>query len=274
MNTEIINNVKIKPVIVKEEDEIVAGSDLFPTAYSNIFFVASKNSGKTNLLYNCLKKCVNKHTTVFLFAPTIKKDSTYKAIISMLEMKKCAINTYTDLYDDNGVDILKEIIHSLNEPEEIVVKPVVIEPKVKMNFGILEKKDEKPKTPKEKKKKGKIYAENIVCLDDFGSSLRSGTINQILKINRHTLKGKVFLLSHYITDIQPQAQRQLDYIILFPGQNEENLFKVYNGLGLTISFDDFMQAYRYATEKKYNFLYVDVKNNKLRKNFNEEINFN
>lgn len=281
LRVEQINKVKVKPVLITKLDETkVAGYKMFSQPYCNVFVVASKNSGKTVLLYNCLKKTVNKYTNVFLFSPTIHKDETYKAIIDMLESKKCNIHTYTDINGNDGENILKNIMDELNqdEKEKDEVNQPVIEMKPhmpKIQFGESINPEPSERKSPQKSKSRKIYAENIICLDDFGDILRSNTIGiaNMLKINRHTLKGKTFILSHYITDIQPASIRQLDYLILFSGQNEDNLMKIYNNLGLQISFDLFVEAYKYATTEKYNFLYVDVKNNKFRKNFNVSIEF-
>ena len=79
MQTKEINNIKIKAVVhlALEQNEIL-GYNYFPTLYSNIYICSRRRSGKTTLIYNILKNCVNKHTNVVFFCSTINSDSTYK----------------------------------------------------------------------------------------------------------------------------------------------------------------------------------------------------
>ena len=95
MQTKEINKIIIKPVVhlALEQNEIL-GYNYFPTIYSNIYICSRRRSGKTTLIYNILKNCVNKRTNVVLFCSTIKRDSTYKLILEMLEKKKVNVMTY------------------------------------------------------------------------------------------------------------------------------------------------------------------------------------
>ncbi len=81
METKEINNKKIKPVVhlVLEQNEIL-GYVYFPTLYLNIYICSRRRSGKTTLIYNILKHCVNKRSNVVFFCSTIHRDSTYKLI--------------------------------------------------------------------------------------------------------------------------------------------------------------------------------------------------
>ncbi len=65
MQTKEINKISIKPVVhlALESHEIV-GYDYFPTLYSNIDICSRSRSGKTTLIYNILKHCVNNRTNV------------------------------------------------------------------------------------------------------------------------------------------------------------------------------------------------------------------
>ena len=58
---------------------------------------------------------------------------------------------------------------------------------------------------------------------------------------------------------------------MFGGYPEEKLEKLYDKLAISENFDVFQKLYKHATSEKYNFLYIDVRNNKYRKNFNIEL---
>jgi hypothetical protein len=90
----------------------VKGYDMFEEPYGNIFLSAKKKSGKTTLIYNILKHCAGKDvngdkTKIMAFVSTLNKDPSWKVI-----KKKFGKNFsgYTSLFDDNGVNILDNLI--------------------------------------------------------------------------------------------------------------------------------------------------------------------
>ena len=107
----------------------------------------------------------------------------------------------------------------------------------------------------------------IFVFDDLGAELRHPAINQLLKTNRHR-KCKVILSSQYLTDLQPQAIKQLDYVVLFRSFNEEKLTRMYELLDLSIPQENFFALYKYATLEPFHFLFIDVRNDLYRKDFN------
>ncbi len=114
MQTKEIKKITINPVVhlALEQNEIL-GYDYFPTLYSNIYICSRRRSGKTTLIYNILKHCVNKRTNVVFFCSSINRDSTYKLILEMLEKKKVNVMTYDHFL--NGKEyILTGIIEELN----------------------------------------------------------------------------------------------------------------------------------------------------------------
>jgi hypothetical protein len=110
----------------------------------------------------------------------------------------------------------------------------------------------------------------FIVMDDLGNDMRKNSVYKFLRQNRHFFM-KTCLVSHFATDLTNQARKQLDYVILFKSFNEEKLKTFYDGLDLSIDFDSFKELYEIATKDRYNFLYIDVKNEKFRKNFNEEL---
>ena len=291
MKTSKINNVKIKPIITNEHPvEKIGAYQLFPEPYCNVAIIAKKKSGKTSVLYNCLEKCTNKNTHVWLFSSTIHRDSTYKSILEMLERKKCQVSTFTHFLDEGG-NILEEIINELKsvngDSEEQsqeaegagVYDRVQTTQQCKVKFGgekteeQLEKEEERKYIKEEKKKRKKtLYPEHIFCFDDLGNDMRNKALSQLLKTNRH-FKSKVFMLGHTLTDLDPSARKQLDYALIFKSFSEDKLKDLYKDLDLSLDFENFIKAYHYATTQPYCFLYISTKTDELRKNFNEKISF-
>ena len=250
--------------------ENIPGHELFSEPYPNVGIIAKKRSGKTSVLHHILRYCVkkkHKNLRVFIFCPTAHRDPTYLEIQKLLEKRgsSCFITDSLDVHGSTSIvdSILAEIRSTFISPE---VKKGGEAPQPKIDFGIPThaiggKKIKKPKP-----------LEYIFIFDDLGSAMRHPSIGNLLKTNRH-YHAKVFISTQYITDLQPAALKQLDYFLCFRSFSEDKLEDIHRHLDLSIEFPEFLKIYKYATEKPYSFLYVDVRNDKFRKNFNEEIFF-
>ena len=270
MQTKEINNIKIKPVVhlALEAHEIV-GYDYFSTLYSNIYICSRRRSGKTTLIYNILKHCVNKRTNVVFFCSTINRDSTYKLILEMLEKKKVNVMTF-DHFLNGKENILTGIIEGLNndletqEQEKIKKDEDKLDPKPIMQLFPTEKAIER----KERKPK-KLAPEYVFIFDDLGNDLRHASITQLFKTSRH-YKAKVIVSSQYVHDLSNSCIKNLDYTLIFKSFNREKLLVLFEALDLSIEFELFEQLYLDATAEPFNFLYVDSRYNTYRRNFNRE----
>ena len=173
MQTKEINKIIIKPVVhlALEQNEIL-GYDYFSTLYSTIYICSRRRSGKTTLIYNIFKHCVNKRTNVIFFCSTIHRDSTYKLILEMLEKKKVNVMTFDHCLDGKE-NILTGIIEELNndletkEQEKIKKDLDISDPKPKMDLFPKEKAIErKEREPKQ------LSPEYVLIFDDLGNDLR------------------------------------------------------------------------------------------------------
>ena len=260
--TKSINDFEVEPVKIDETPkENILGYDMFPILYNNIFCIAKKKSGKSNVIYIILDKGADKRTNILFFVPTFHRDAVYRKMAEMLDRKGIHYQVFSDIIDD-GVNILDDIIKDLEAPDEIVNEGTTI----KTMFGV----QHKPRT----KKPRKLSPKHIIVLDDCGSSLKNSGVTKLLKINRH-LHARVIISSQHQGDMFQQAFRQIDNIIIFKGlsQNIEKLEQIYRNADLSISFEVFVEIYRFATLKPYSFLYIDTRNNQYRVNFNTEIFF-
>jgi hypothetical protein len=282
---------KVKLKVIKTSAEYdptrVLGKELFKELYANIFIAGKKKSGKTMLLYNILNLCANKSTKVFLFSPTINKDPTYKAIQDMLNSKGIPFETFEHFIDpEDNSDLIERFIKNAKTRDEeegrespINRKYVPIE-EAKILFGdelpreeIAKreaervKKEAKEKAKRAKKKsRGKLAPAYILVFDDLGIDLRKKSISQLLIKNRHYL-CKTIILSQWLTYLTPSAIRQLDYAILFGEFPEDKLKDLHQKLDLSNTIEKFKKIYNNATEKKYNFLVIDIAEQEYRTNF-------
>lgn len=265
MQIKKINDVLVKTVPIKKisKNDIV-GSDMFDL-YPNIFICAKKKSGKTTLIYNILKACADKKTTVFVFSSTYSKDDTWLAIKTYLDKRNINNGFYSSIFDDK-INILGEIVKEILTKEDTDDE----EDDVLPDERILNFDDNEIRVSIRKKKAKKISQKYIFIFDDLSSDLRNTEISRLMKRNRH-LKSKLIISSQYLYDIEPSSRRQLDVYILFSGQSEDKLLEIFKNADLNITFEQFLSIYKEATKKRFDFLYIDSSNCKYRINFDKEI---
>lgn len=276
MNTEIINKVKIKPIVnnITEEITDVKGKELFPNNLSNIFICARKRSGKSSLIGNILKKMADKRTTIIIFSSTANIDPCWINIKEMLETKGIPVISYTHFIDDEtGANLLNDFLKECEVEEKIeeedknnLGKNVITDDGTFLKFEP-EKDEEKIKKPYVPKKSVPKY---ILCFDDLSSDLRHISVIKNLKSNRHRHIMNL-LSSQYFHDLNTGAMSNLDYMVVFKGQDEDKLEKIHKRLDLGIDFETFKKYYEYAVKDPYCFLWIDIRNDEYRKNFNERL---
>jgi len=269
METTEINDFVVKKVKVPELPNIdeISGGRLFPQLYLNAFICARKKSGKTVCLSSIILNSINKKTSVIFFVPTHGKDFTYQHIFDRLDARKINYTIYSDIIDENGVNILNNMIDGLlQEDPEVKRKPKekIEEPPPTLRLFNDEQEEKKERKPKKKAPK------YLIIIDDCSQSTRDPSIARLLKVHRH-LKASVFISSQNCNDIVPSAWRQLDYLLIFGGfsNNIDKLRDIYVNMDLPIEFEQFVQLYRDATSEKYNFLWCS-KEGVFRKNFNRQ----
>jgi hypothetical protein len=272
-----INDVQIKPVKFitggGDDKRPVKGSDMFPEIYSNIFILAKKKSGKSNAVYNIIKNCASKDTNVLVFSSTVNKDQIHVAIKQLCKIAKIPYTSYTSIIDDSSgekINIIEELIHKLQLEAENDNKSEDSDDIVKEKHPLILFEDSDDEDEKKAKKKSKYRApEYIIVIDDLSNELKGPIINRLLKFNRH-FKMKVIISTQYVHDLKPEALKQMDYCLIFKGERKDKLEKLHKDLDLALNFDTFLEIYYNATDEKYQFLYIDVRNEEYRKNFNKQ----
>jgi hypothetical protein len=239
---------KIKPL----------GHQYSPLWFPNIFILARKKSGKTTILYNLLRKCINKRTAVFTFCSTAHKDPAWKEILKMFDERDIPHTEFLSIEADNGENNLLNVIETLKAPleneEKTIEQPRIIHTTLDI--------------PKEQKQKPRPQRTPELCFifDDLGEACRNPTLTQLMKTNRH-YKALVIILSQSFTDLTPSARKQIDQCLVFKGLNLEKLKGLYRDLDPSCDFETFKELYDDATAEKYAFLNVDTRNATFKRNF-------
>eukprot|EP00732_Lithocolla_globosa_P002403 Lithocolla_globosa_v1_NODE_1559_length_2492_cov_7.594984.p1 type:complete len:265 gc:universal NODE_1559_length_2492_cov_7.594984:1488-694(-) len=257
-----INNINVKPIEVQKTPlKNVKGVELFESLYCNIFLCAKKKSGKTSVIFNILKHCVDKNSKVIVFCATYLKDDNWIDIEEYLNKKKIPNEFYSSIHE--GLDNTIEEMKNYEDEEEISED----EPPPR----VISFSNDKICVKKRKIKPKYITPRYVLIFDDLSTELRDKRIGELLKIHRH-LKSKIILSSQWLNDLLPMSRRQIDYFLIFQGMCEAKLLELYKQADLSISFEKFKSLYKEATHEKYNFFYVDVNDeNNFRKNFNQRI---
>lgn len=273
-----INDIKIIPLIKHSSNpDDILGGQMFLDPYSNVAIISKKKSGKTTLLYHILKKVCRKGTNVIIFSPTQNKDDTYKFIKEALDKKGCNVSSYSN-FIENGENIINDLLNELGKEEESEVSPPrdIKKPTLEetVNYSMFGKgiNDIEKEVEKKIKPPKKISADYVLVFDDLGKDMNCKSIAQLSKTLRH-YNIRCFYLQQYLSDLSVDTRKQIDYALLFKSFNEEKLLSIYESLDLSIDFDEFVELYHYAIKDPYNFLYIDVKQDKYRKNFDKEIFF-
>jgi len=266
-----ISTIKdIKPLVtgLGNDSSKVKFGNVLANPYNTTFLCAKRKSGKTSVLAEILDKTSNKNTIFWVFCPTTNIDESWKTIITKLQDKGCLVNIFDSIMEGKKnqlneiVDALSKGCDNESEPETKPIKKLICDT---VQEEQKEKKERKPK---------KISPEHIFCFDDISSELKNPAVNKLLKMSRH-LKASVYLSFQYAMDIRPEAWVQAQYCILFKSFSEEKLQHVYKYLDLSLDFEKFKELYQYVMKDNrgvnYNFLFIDVKEQLYRKNFNKEL---
>lgn len=315
--TKVVNKIQIKPKIKKAKytSENVRAFDYYNEPYANICLMARKNSGKTNVIFRAMEKCAKKGTNVYIFCPTYEMDETYSEMIKMLERKGCNVETYKHFIDEDGTDLIDNLLNQFESEQEKkddkysnefdnepMQQEVYYPPPPLLYFGddrlyehqhqrgngdcrlvlkplpVVRQEEKKEEKEEEKKNKKELLTpKNIFIFDDLSEDLRHKSVSKLITKNRH-YKLKTFFSCHGINNLKPMALSSVDVFHLFPNLPEDKIEELKEKVNISFKGDNkkrgkLNELYDFATQEPYNFLYIDRKNNKYRKNFNEMIEF-
>ena len=272
-STVKINDEKVKPVRVPKTDvSEIKGGCLFRMD-SRIFLCARSRSGKTTAINTIIRKCSDKNTKFYIFAPTVDTDPIYVQIQKYLNKRGNHVEVFNSLTIERH-DMLKDILNQLNEEKR--EKQVAQEKKSdkpmsgmgKLLFDEPEQQEENEKAPRKPKMKS---PELFFILDDLGQQLRNSTVSDMLKLIRH-YSCKFIISTQYPNDVRPEGRNQCDYLLIFKGHDDKKIEELYKNFNIGVPFDDFLKIYHDATKEKYGFLYYDKCNDEFRKNFDLKYN--
>ena len=259
-----LNECIVKPInIPKIQRDDIQGGDVFDELYNNVLIMAKKKSGKSIVVRYILDNTINRNSSVIIFCPTFHKDDVWISIAKMLDKKKIVYQVFSSVRED-GVNVLDELIMEFEKPEEDKEEEVKKSEQEILMFGDDEVKVRKPRKPRKK------APPRVLIFDDIANELKS--VSNIVKKNRHLFCRIIISTQNLMfSDIF----RQMDQILIFKGlQHTDKLRQIYDNTDLCVSYETFLRLYNEATKNPWSFLYVDVRNNLFRENFNTLLDVN
>ena len=260
-----------------EDNRPIKGYNLFPEIYANIFFCARKKSGKSCGIYHTIKHCATSETRVIAFVSTLRRDPTWTSIQALCKKMKVPFDGYTSIKDpETKEDILDAIVKTLEnesseseqkeEEEEKASTHSISQSVIQLMQNDAPQRKDKPKRPKERAPK------IIFIFDDLSGELQTPSLTSLMKKNRQ-FKSKLIIASQYWNDVSLQARKQIDYVLLYRGlaQSMNKLEEIYKNCDLNVPFEIFVKLYRYCTDERFHFMWIDVVNSEFRKDFNVKI---
>lgn len=267
-----INDIKVVPLKVPTvAPENVKGKELFSKLKCNIFLLAKKESGKTTTIFNILKHCVGRtitggKTIIVLFVSSAYKDDTWIAIRKWLEDRGHDVIVETAVYE-HGRDKVQEMLDVFNGKAQSDSDE---EPKEKLHLLRYDSDSDSDEEDEPRPRKPKLVAPDyFIIFDDMSKHMRRPSIAELVKQQRH-YSTKVILSSQNKNDLAPEAWQQMDYILAFPNIPDRKIESICEDVDLTVEPSELLDMYKEATAEKHHFLYIDVRNNQYRKDFNQE----
>lgn len=265
MHLEKINSAVVKPIPLPKEDKREWKGAEVMTGYPNVFICCRKNSGKTTMIHDMLKRtCCKRQTKVFAIVASHDKDANWIAIMHMLQEKGIPNEFYFSIHDPvDGKNALDKIIEEIDTPPESS-EDEEEEPQIIRDDTSLTVK-RKPRKPK------KLAPRFVIVLDDVSSELKDKRIAMLYKRNRHS-KCRTITSSQYIHDLVPAARTQIDIFLLGHSICREKLLHVYKFAEPPMSEEEFFEMYHFATTSgQYKFLYLNPTKQDYRVNFDKRI---
>ncbi len=279
-NTEfkvkVVSKVKVKPIssAIDLKPEDIKSSDInIKNLYPNILICSKKASGKSVLVYNIMKKMINKHTIVFIFCPSYERDNSWITIIDYLKKKNNQYFVFTDIGST-----LDTIIRDINtqieegdlpsEDEESEITDIMIKDDNKIVLHTIEEEIPNKKYIRKPKRKSPEY---LMIFDDMSrEDLRSKSLSNFLIRNRHS-KTATIISTQYVHFLPPSSLKNMDIFICFKSFSKEKLEVIKDSLDISFNFDLFWRLYKFCTDEKYDFMMIDVKSEDIYKTFRYRI---
>lgn len=254
-------NNKIKKPDVKEKEHPKV-KEPYPQHPFLMIVNGLPKSGKTTILYNLLKNIYKKYfKNIYVFSPNVKLDKKYQG------MKLDSNKTFTEFSDSTLLSILPEL-----DEEGNIIKPPKNPKFLYKIFGI------KPPPEEKSIRMDPDNHRSLIIFDDMANDAnikRSRIFAKKMVSHRH-FNLSVILISQLMTGI-PRGIRDLSsHCIMFKTENEHERDYIYDTCSKGFTRKEFNELLNYMFKenfKQYDFLFINMRDNKYYRKFEEELDF-
>lgn len=264
---------EVKPIKEGKGDEKpLLGSELIDEKYASHLFVARTKSGKTTVLHHLAKYTIDRRSEVYIFCGSVNVDPAWKAIIEMLEGKKCKVHKYNGI-KEGKINHLENLMKRFGDEDDRKKKkaerrkltfrpPDII--KVDHPAEGSDDEDEKAKASRSKYD----VPRRVIFIDDVSrNELRDKYVCTAMKKVRH-FDCRIFIAGHNVIHMEPDAFEQLFSVHVFKGFSNRYIEMLWERLpSCPIDVKEFQTIYDVATEEPHSFLSIYQWTGQFRFNF-------
>jgi len=232
----------------------------FPRPPFSLLVIGSKGAAKSTTIINMLlnKKIYNKvFNDIYWISPTIFNDEDKLKILlenPMLIQNKLLEtilkrNKNMDPLAENNTEIFNPYIPNTNILSELT--PEYLSNIIKEQNVVI-------------KKYGKKYANNVLMiLDDcLGNDIVKSRIFKQLNVKLRHYKISIIFVSQALFEIPKTVRLNNSCIFLFETNNTKEIQNYYFENNGSLSFNDWIELYKHATEEPYSFFQINYMNDK------------
>jgi len=245
--------------------------------------IGPRGSGKSNVICNIYKFYKNCYNSVHLVCPNysneLKLKETFvpsdKVFIYTIPSDETANEIVN--YVKEQINIYKKYLKEMKKYKEnvIIYYKYLSEDIDKLNNYEWSKLDEMNYTfPVKPECEYDYYPTSLIILDDCMNTdlfKKRSPFTNIQIRNRHLFMSIIIVSQSYKSILRPIRQN-LSWLIFFKINDMKLCKDIFDEHGRSFkNFDQFIDTLEYATQKPFDFLYIDENKNDIRKNFNEKI---
>ena len=282
IKTSHIGGLENKEIKVKEDERPSYPFDLFQP-YSRVAITGASGSGKTNAFLNAWERMYPYLDKTYVVSPTIHNDAKQKQGFLGKDGKG---RDNVLVFDEPSNELLAEIYEELkriNKDYHASIKTrEAYERWKKLDYDVdkLAPKDlimldridyDLSKLPWQHKRRPNL----CLFLDDLqGTDILRGKLFEAMVIKLRHYGCNLFVNVQTFKGISPNVRRNMTGYMVFKTIDTTLLKSIFDETQLLWeSFDDFLEKYKFATENRHEFLYIDTQDSKhpVRRNFNTVI---
>lgn len=270
-------NLENREIKAKDYDKPTFTAKVFQP-YSRVSISGSSGTGKSNAFINYFNRVYPELDKTYIVSATIyndpkqqqaflNKDNVVVFTEPSIEVIKSIIKDAEDIGEQHNDYLrMKKIYKKFedNEFNEACLSPMELLELYKYQFDLTNMPYHKDKRPN-----------LLLFLDDLqGLDILRHKIFENLIIKARHKNLNVFLTTQTFKGVSPVWRRNCSGFMIFKTIDTNQLRDIFTEIqGLFKSYEEFENIYKYATENKHEFLYIDMndKENPIRKNFDLSI---